>query len=93
MGCTRCPGQRCLELCQTQWLQRLERDHGLRLLARQRPDLHLQCGASLRFLGKVPAWIAAESDCYKNKHASLEAASFHFNLSRIYELINRIDNG
>ena len=30
---------------------------------------------------KVPAWIAAESDCYKNKHASLEAASFHFNLS------------
>jgi hypothetical protein len=42
---------------------------------------------------KVPAWIAAESDCYKNKHASLEAASFHFNLSRIYELINRIDNG
>ena len=42
---------------------------------------------------KVSAWIAAESDCYKNKHASLEAASFHFNLSRIYELINRIDNG
>ena len=37
--------------------------------------------------------LEAESECYKNKHASLEAASFHFNLSRIYELINRIENG
>lgn len=42
---------------------------------------------------KVSSWIKAESDCYKNKHSSLEAASFHFNLSRIYDLIHRIEKG
>ena len=38
-------------------------------------------------------WLAAEGECYKNKHSSLEAARFHYNLAGIYRLIDRIHNG
>ena len=38
-------------------------------------------------------WLTAEGECYKNKHSSLEAARFHYNLAGIYRLIDRIHNG
>ncbi len=38
-------------------------------------------------------WIDAEDDCYKNKHSSIEAASYHFHLSQLRYLIDRIKNG
>ena len=38
-------------------------------------------------------WIDAEDDCYKNKHSSIDAASYHFHLSQLRYLIDRIKNG
>lgn len=41
----------------------------------------------------IDCWLAAESECYKNKHASFEAARYHYHLSKIFDLIERINNG
>lgn len=38
-------------------------------------------------------WLDAERECYKNKHSSFEAAMYHYHLSKIYKLIDRIKNG
>lgn len=41
----------------------------------------------------VDDWLKAESECYKNKHSSFEAARYHYHLSNIFNLIERINNG
>ncbi|MDN0052858.1 RNA-directed DNA polymerase [Bacteroides caecigallinarum] len=41
----------------------------------------------------IDCWLAAESECYKNKHASFEATRYHYHLSKIFDLIERINNG
>lgn len=40
----------------------------------------------------VDDWLQAEMECYKNKHSSFEAARYHYHLSNIYDLIERVKN-
>lgn len=41
----------------------------------------------------IERWLEAENECYKNKHSSFEAAMYHYHLSHIYNLIERIQTG
>ena len=41
----------------------------------------------------IEQWLEAERECYKNKHSSFEAAMYHYHLSEIYKLIERIQTG
>ena len=41
----------------------------------------------------IERWLEAERECYKNKHSSFEAAMYHYHLSEIYKLIERIQTG
>lgn len=38
----------------------------------------------------VDDWLQAESECYRNKHSSFEAARYHYHLSNIFNLIERV---
>ena len=38
----------------------------------------------------VDDWLQAENECYKNKHSSFEAARYHYHLSNIFDLIERV---
>lgn len=38
----------------------------------------------------VDDWLQAERECYKNKHSSIEAARYHYHLSNIFNLIERV---
>lgn len=38
----------------------------------------------------VDDWLQAERECYKNKHSSFEAARYHYHLSNIYDLVERV---
>lgn len=40
----------------------------------------------------VDDWLQAERECYKNKHSSFEAARYHYHLSNIYDLVERVKN-
>ena len=40
----------------------------------------------------IEQWLEAERECYKNKHSSFEAARYHYHLSNIYDLVERVKN-
>ena len=40
----------------------------------------------------VDDWLQAEREGYKNKHSSFEAARYHYHLSNIYDLVERVKN-